>query len=166
MEIRASGEFEFADMRRACRALLIRRKWVWYAEIVIGFLMIVVGAFVSISSPEMFTEMLPLIVIGLILGSMGWWVPLITARGMWKNNRALPGRHEFEFDEAGMRRQGQTSSSELKWTGVYSWSEDKYLFTLFISPGGAVMVPKRFLNNAADVESLRHLLISQVGSPK
>jgi len=166
MEIRASGEFEFADMRRACRVLLIRRKWVWYAETVSGFLIIMVGVFVSILSPGMFTEILPLIVVGLLLGSMGWWIPLITARRIWKNNRVFPGRHEFLFNDDGLTRQGPNSNSLLKWAGVHSWREDEYLFTLFPGPGSAVMVPKRFLSSSADVESLRRLFILQIGPPK
>lgn len=166
MEIRAAGEFIFDDMVRVCRALILRRKWLWYSEMILGGLMVGAGALLMIVMPAIFADLLPLVVVGLILGSMGWWIPLISARIMWRNNRVLPGRHEFLFDDSELTRRGSNNSVALKWSGILSWREDECLFTLFTSPGTAMMVPKRFLSNAADEESLHRLFISKIGSPK
>ena len=166
MEIRGSGEFEFADMRRTCRALMVRRKWLWYVLSLLGFLLIAAGVYVSIFRATSLSDSLPLIAVGLFWASIGWWAPLISARTMWKNNRVLPGRHEFLFQENGLVRKGQNYSYELKWNGVHRWSEDQAQFILFPGQGSAIMIPKRFLNNTADVDRLRQLMVDHIGPLK
>jgi hypothetical protein len=138
VEIRAAGEFRFDDMLRACRALLVRRKWIWNGVSVLGWLMAAVCLFLTIILPLSLSDTLPAILIGILWGTVLWWAPFLTARKQWRNNRVLPGRHEFLFNDGGLTRQGANSSVSLKWTGIHSWREDKYLFTLFTSPGGAV----------------------------
>ena len=166
MEIRASGEFEFADMLRTCRALMVRRKWLWIALNLFGLLLIAAGVFDLTRRGTSLDGSLPLIAVGILWLSIGWWAPLISAQRMWKNNRVIPGRHEFLFHENGLHRKGQSYTYELKWDGIHTWSEDKAQFILFPGPGNAIMIPKRFFSNSADTDSLRQLLVTHIGARK
>jgi hypothetical protein len=159
----ASGQYEFGDLVRAVRNLRHNRRWLWYPQVVLGLLVLAFGLVVLILAPATYHDTLPLIGLGLLLGSLLWWEPYATASLQW-NNSLVRGQQEFQLNEDGVVRKGENSRSEMKWAAFVFWREDSHQFYLFTGKGSVYFVPKRFFDGAESVELCRQLIASRVPS--
>ena len=87
-------------------------------------------------------------------------LPLLTG---WERQRAyarttgLQGRLSLATDESGLRFQGATFSSEIRWAHFHKFIEDDESFLLYSSPQVFHIVPKGSLS-VGEIEGLRALL--------
>jgi len=84
-------------------------------------------------------------------------LPLLTGwerRRLYARTTGLQGRLSLGVDESGLRFQGTTFSSEIRWAHFHKFIEDGKSFLLYSNPQVFHIVPKRNLS-AAEIESLR-----------
>jgi hypothetical protein len=165
-QVCVAGQFEFKDILRAYRIIMVRRRWIWYTLTAIAVLFVGITFVAAITKPSLLPDMVPLSMIGILWGTALWWIPFLVARRQWKKNPNLSGSQDFRFDENGMARKGSTSSTEIKWAGFLSWREDPFQFYLFTGPGSVCFIPRRFLSDAAQIETFRQLLTTQIQGRK
>jgi hypothetical protein len=104
----------------------------------------------------------------LVLAGVGiFWIVycplrvLINSRSNLKNP-TLQGLARYDFNQEGYTRTNPNSRGELKWSALSSWREGKNTFLFFPSPKSAILIPKRFFKNSADISSLRQILNANV----
>jgi len=93
-------------------------------------------------------------------------LPLLTGwerRRLYARTTGLQGRLSLAADESGLRFQGTTFSSEIRWAHFHKFIEDDKSFLLYSNPQVFNIVPKESLS-VEEIEDLRALLARNITS--
>jgi hypothetical protein len=86
-------------------------------------------------------------------------------RRLYARTTGLQGRLSLAADESGLRFQGTTFSSEIRWPHFHKFIEDDKCFLLYSNPQVFNIVPKRSLS-VNEIEGLRALLERNIASTR
>ena len=92
-------------------------------------------------------------------------VPALTAHKVTSSPRNTAGFH-YVFSETGILIESSQAKVDLQWSTIREALETERSFFLFVGPSYAHTIPKRCLQSANDVGSLRELLRSRVTTSK
>jgi hypothetical protein len=106
--------------------------------------------------------------IGLVAVGLFWiaYAPtaiLLRSRQSLKNP-ALQGLSRYQFDANGYTRESPQGRTEIKWSDLVRWREGKASLLLYPQPKAAIVIPKRFFENSADVDSVKGFLRKKVAA--
>jgi YcxB-like protein len=96
--------------------------------------------------------------VGIFLILYMWFFVFYRARRQIKQSPNLQAPIQYDFDEGGYRMTASHSNSDIKWSAIAKWKEGKHGFIIYANVNFGSIVPKRFFQNAADVEAVRGLL--------
>jgi len=77
-------------------------------------------------------------------------------RRAYKRSMSGSGACTVDFSTEFLRTTGEHSKSEIKWSAIRSFSEDKACFLLYLAPARFLILPKRFCSST-QVDELRAL---------
>jgi len=160
MPIQAEGKFTVADIfrgswRRAWKSILFLT--------IVGLGLLVEGVFLSLARNERgWRGQWSLFALGIFLIVYIW--PFIYYRAWRQVNRTpnLQGTVRYEFGEDGYLLTAAHSTADIKWSAISKWKEGRDSFVIYVNPNVSSLVPKRFFQNSADVDSVRNLLRTKV----
>lgn len=128
----------------------------------LGVLCILFGAFIDVFNPAGWRTSIVPIGLGIF-----WFIylPIIylfRSYNAVKRSPSLQGIVRCQFDENGYTVEALHSQAQVKFEALLKWKEGKRTFLLYPQPRIGTVVPKRFFQNAADVNTLRGLLQTRV----
>jgi hypothetical protein len=159
MSIQAEGKFTFADVWhgtvRACRNTIL-------VLAVLGVFTIVMAIILGIKEDEGWYGEPILLAAGVFFLVFLWPFMAYRSRATLKRSPSLQGVVRFQFDESGYLVEAVHVRAEVKWAALVKWIESKNCFLLYQNPKIGGIVPKRFFQSAADVETVRGFLQANV----
>jgi hypothetical protein len=159
MGIQAEGKFTFADVWhgtvRACRKTLIILS-------VLGIVTIGLGIWLGLREDESWHGEPLFLWLGVFWFVFLWPIMAYRSRATLKRSPSLQGVVRFQFDESGYQVEAPHVRAEVKWAALVNWIESKNCFLLYQNPKIGSIVPKRFFQSAADVETVRNLMGANV----
>jgi hypothetical protein len=148
----------------------LRRIW-WLVALVAILLTIVapilLAVFVNTYPPVVSWDwvvshaMLPVFLV-LALTFLVLVMPYLAARKLIAAQTSAPKLLKVFFSSEGIRSDGDGFSSMIAWRLLKTVRETECLFLLYLSPGSAMLVPKRFFQNPDELEKWRQLVASSV----
>jgi hypothetical protein len=159
MSVVAEGKFAFADVwdgtLRACRKTLINLTG-------LGVLTIISAVFMGLRRHEGWAGEKLLIGVGIFWIVYLWPFMMYRTNATLKRTPNLQGPVRFEFSETGYALDTVHARAEVKWGALTKWIETGKSFLLYQNPKIGSVVPKRFFQSAADVETVRGYLRANV----
>jgi YcxB-like protein len=159
MSIVAEGKFTFADVwdgtLRACRRSILVLS-------VLGILTILFGIWLSEQREEGWAGERIFLAAGVFWLVYLWPFMIYRTRVTLKRTPNLQGTVRFEFSDEGCAVKTVHANSELKWGALSHWRETKRTLMLYQNPRVGSLVPKRFFQSAAEVETVRGYLAAKV----
>ncbi len=161
MSVMAEGKFNFADvwdgtMRASRRAILVLST--------LGVLSILLGVWLGLQRNEGWARGKVLLGLGVFWLIYLWPFLIYRTRATLKRTPSLQGNVRFQFDESGYTVETMHAHAEVKWGALSKSIETGKSFLLYQNPKIGSVVPKRFFQSAADVETLREFL--RTGVPR
>jgi hypothetical protein len=159
--IHAEGEFTLADLWSGSM-LHARTTVMIFAALGIAMLFVAtMGVFVRIRSIGSTRDEVALVIVGM------FWImyyPLMIYFRCARNLKspALQGLVRCDFTPAGYTRETPRTRSEIKWNDIVKWRDGKTSFLLYPTPRSFIVIPKRFFQNSADIDSLRDILKAKI----
>lgn len=161
-QIELSGVIEAPDMRRFYYFHMLRRTW-WLvlaiAILMAMVLLLLVPAVLLIENPG--TVLGPVGRLGLIvvlLIGLLMLGPSIAVRSMRKSSSVFGRPMKLAFTGRGVRTQGADYAGETSWTHAWRVVETQSQFLIYLNAGSAILVPKRFFADEAEMERWRALV--------
>lgn len=102
------------------------------------------------------------IVMPIVLAYVLFISPFFAARKYLQRNPSVAGPITYVFSEAGIEISTSQSQSQLKWTVIREARETSSQFLLYPQTVIAHIVPKRFLNDPSDSDTLRTFIRANV----
>ena len=161
MAIHAEGEFTLGDLWSGSM-LHARTTVMIFAALGIAMLFVATaGVFMRIKAIGSTRDEIALVIVG------AFWIlyyPVMIYFRCARNlkNPALQGLVRCDFNPNGYSRETPGARSEIKWNQIVKWRDGKTSFLLYPSPRSFIVIPKRFFQNSADVDSLRDILKSKI----
>ncbi len=166
--IELTGTLTFGDIVRYQYSQCYRRTW-WIVllMLLVSLAFVLVAALVLVLTADFRwarTNATPFL---LLLLFWAWLAiaPYLGAKRQMKTNIPLTAPIRCVFSPQAIHRSGGHFSSELSYEALWAVGETKTLFLLYLSAVSAIVVPKRFFDNAAQQRDWR-LLMEQKISPK
>ena len=128
----------------------------------LGAILVLYGTLGFIFDEGGWANHVAVITVGVMIPAFVWLAILNRCRETFKGTPNLKGSVRYEFDDVGFRVVALHSTGETQWGAITKWKEGKRVFVLYRSPKLAEIVPKRFFENAANVNALRELLKTRV----
>jgi hypothetical protein len=159
MGVVAEGKFEFADVwdgtLRACRRTILILSG-------LGVLTIFFAVWLGLRRDEGWAGERILLGLGVFWIVYLWPFMIYRTRATLKRTPNLQGDVRFEFSDEGYAVSTVHANSTVKWSALSSWKETKKTLMLYQNPKIGSLVPKRFFQSAADVETVRGFLRANV----
>jgi YcxB-like protein len=155
MGIQVEGRFTFADIWhgtvRAYRKTLI-------THLVLGVLLSGAGIWLGLKEGKGWHGQSVFLWLGVFWAGYLW--PFLAYRSYTTLKRSpnLQGVVRFRFDESGYQLETVHAKAEVQRAALVRWQEGPKTFLLFQNPRIGSVVPKRFFQNAADVDAVRQFL--------
>jgi hypothetical protein len=95
------------------------------------------------------------------------FTPIITALNVWlyrRRNRTVGGMQTFELDSLGTHISSPAFDVALKWSAISKVAETKRFVLFFISPQSARFLPKRVISSADELQAIRDLVATNLGT--
>src|SRR5207302_2900728 len=92
------------------------------------------------------------------------WAPYRMAKKQFASEVIWREPATYTFQESGIQVHRPSASSDLKWTVITEVLETRTLFLLHIGKRSAIVLPKRVFTDAAQIQSWKQLLQSQLAS--
>lgn len=159
MSVVAEGKFEFADVwdgtLRACRRSILVLS-------ALGVLTVVLAAWLGLRREEGWAGEKILLGLGVFWLVYLWPFMIYRTRATLQRTPSLQGNVRFEFSEEGYAVKTVHANAEVKWGALSSWRETKKTLMLYQNPKIGSIVPKRFFQSAADLETVQGYLCANV----
>jgi hypothetical protein len=162
VSISAEGQLTLADLWKG--SLLHSRKTVALFT-VLGLAMLGVAIVAMLhgwNRPGAARDERALLGIGVFWIAYGPLAILYRCNANLRRNPGLQGSLRYRFNEDGYVRESQQGSGNLKWNALVGWRESDSSLLFYPSPKSFIIVPKRFFQSPADVNSLHGILQSAV----
>ena len=129
-------------------------------SLVIGLALFVLSYLLN----ETIENRLPFSIYLIYFAIIGLWslLPLLQAWLTWKGNPHVRGEIQCEINDDGVKMKTPTSDSFNKWESFIKTKETRNLFLLFLSKHLVYMVPKRTLQDEAQIQELRALIKQKI----
>jgi len=88
------------------------------------------------------------------------FIPLITARVVWRNrrNKLAQGPFTYTFDSEGMHTSGAAFAQTIKWSAIPRGRQSKHFLFVFISPSVAQVIPLKALSDQGVLDGARSIV--------
>ena len=77
-------------------------------------------------------------------------------KSCYRRTRIDDGRYTLDFSDDVIRSNSANTKGEIGWNAVQTYTEDKYLFMLYLAPAKFIAIPKRICS-AEQIDELRSL---------
>jgi hypothetical protein len=163
MPITAQGEFTLKDLRRG---ILFAAKRVWLSVFVFEIVAFAAIYFWGWDGRTNWVLLVTIAVWVVVLAAVMAALVYIRSYRMKRKSPAMQGIIRYEFDDVGMKVVGPHSTSEMRWSAIIKWRENKSTILLYATPHFANFLPKRFFSTPADLAAVEAFLREHVSARK
>jgi hypothetical protein len=160
MSIQAQGKFAFADVWHG--TLTAQRRTILIL-CVLGLLTTGLGIWLGLRRDESWHGETAYLALGVFWLVYLWPFMAYRSYATLKKSPNLQGVVRFQFDESGYLVEAVNARAQVKWAALANWREAKNCFLLYQNPRTGSIVPKRFFQGPADVDTVRGFLRTHVG---
>ncbi|HXR74824.1 MAG TPA: YcxB family protein [Bryobacteraceae bacterium] len=162
--IQLRGTLTLADLARFQYFHVLRRTWPGLILVLLIGLAIL-ALIVAVPNPNILKNAAPLLTLFVIWLALLAVTPYWNARRQFARQRYLREPVSQTFSTDGIKSIGPSVSTELQWSVMQTVRETKSQFLLYYAPNQALLVPKRFFTDDAQLASWRD--VARAGmSPK
>lgn len=104
-----------------------------------------------------------LAILGVWFALLRLGLPYLSARSFRRDNHCATHPMRRMVSAEGLRTECETTSTDVRWTGIHGVVETPEFFLFYVTPACAIQLPKRAIATPVELDRLRRLLREQLG---